>query len=344
MRQEQFVARYQREWQAFEHWLETRGDARKAGAERNTGEIGDEDIPARYRRLCQQLALARKRGYSPVVTARLQALMQRGHNLLYRTPPPRWQRAVEFLLADFPRLVRSEAGAMWAATALFVVPLVTMFVLLQWYPELIHGIMDPAQIAQAERSFDPAAEHSRLGRDSGSDWQMFGYYIMNNISIGLKTFASGLIFCVGSVVVLIANGIGIGATFGHLQQIGSGDPLWRFVAGHAPFELTAIVIAGGAGLQLGLNVIAPGRRRRVDALVVAGIKGAKLCLGVAFMLLVAAFIEAFWSSTQSIPGVIKFSVSGVLWTLVLLWLWRGGRNRPAGDPSAGHWPGDADAS
>jgi predicted phosphoadenosine phosphosulfate sulfurtransferase len=82
MRQEQFVARYQREWQAFEHWLETRGDARKAGAERNTGEIGDEDIPARYRRLCQQLALARRRGYSPMVTARLQMLKQRGNNLL----------------------------------------------------------------------------------------------------------------------------------------------------------------------------------------------------------------------------------------------------------------------
>ena len=129
MRQEQFVARHQREWQLFEHWLETRGNARHALAERNIGEIGDEDIPARYRRLCQQLALARKRGYSPVVTARLQALMQRGHNLLYRTPAPRWQRAVEFLLADFPRLVRSEAACMWAALALFVVPLVTMFVL-----------------------------------------------------------------------------------------------------------------------------------------------------------------------------------------------------------------------
>jgi hypothetical protein len=78
--------------------------------------------------------------------------------------------------------------------------------------------------------------------------------------------------------------------------------------------------------------------------VVAGIKGAKLCLGVAFMLLVAAFIEAFWSSTQSIPAAIKFSVSGVLWTLVLLWLWRGGRNRPIDDQPAASWPGDADAS
>lgn len=334
MKQEQFVARHQREWQLFEHWLETRGNARRALAERNLGEIGDEDIPARYRRLCQQLALARKRGYSPVVTARLQALMQRGHNLLYRTPAPRWQRAVEFLLADFPRLVRSEAACMWAALALFVVPLVTMFALLQFYPELIHGLMSPQEVAQLERMYEPSSDRHKLGRDSGSDWYMFGVYIMNNISIGLRTFASGLLAGVGTILVLILNGVGIGAAFGHLQHIGSGDPLWRFVAGHAPFELTAIVLAGGAGLRLGFNLIAPGQRSRIDALVVAGRKGARLCLGIAFMLLVAAFIEAFWSSTQSIPASIKYTVSGVLWTLVFLWLWRGGRNQP----------GDADAS
>jgi uncharacterized membrane protein SpoIIM required for sporulation len=76
---------------------------------------------------------------------------------------------------------------------------------------------------------------------------------------------------------------------------------------------------------LGLNLIAPGRHRRIDALVAAGVKGARLCVGIATMLLIAAFIEAFWSSTQSIPAVVKYSVSGVLWTLVLLWLWRGGR-------------------
>lgn len=325
MRQEQFVARHQQEWQAFEHWLQTRGDKRRALAERNTGGIGDEDMPARYRRLCQQLALARKRGYSPVVTARLQDLMQRGHNLLYRTAPPRWQHAARFLLADFPRLVRSEAGCMWAAAALFVVPLVAMFVLLQLWPELIHGLMSPQELAQLERMYDPSNDSNKLGRESGTDWAMFGHYIMNNISIGLRTFASGLLAGVGTILVLIFNGITIGAVFGHLQQIGSGGPLWRFVAGHAPFELTAIVLAGGAGLRLGFNLIAPGQRTRIDALVAGGIKGAKLCLGIAFMLLVAAFIEAFWSSTQSIPASIKFTVSGVLWTLVFAWLWRGGR-------------------
>jgi len=334
MKQEQFIARYEHEWQAFDTWLQTHGRKRDAAADAAGGpaSLADEDVPARYRRLCQQLALARKRGYSPLVTARLQQLMQQGHIALYRPPRPRWRRAVEFLFADFPHLVRSQAGCMAAATALFVVPLVTIFVLLQYRPELINGLMDPLQVAQMERMYDPASSFQKLGRDSGGDWEMFGHYIMNNISIGLRTFASGLLAGLGTVLVLLFNGVTIGAVAGHLHQIGYGVTFWRFVAGHAPFELTAIVIAGGAGLQLGLKLLAPGRRRRIDALVEGGLIGAKLCLGVAFMLLVAAFIEAFWSSIGSLPAPVKYGVSGLLWTLVLLWLWRGGRGvAEAGD-------------
>lgn len=315
MRQEQFAARHQAEWTAFAHWLAGRG--RGAG-------FPDEEFPQRYRRIAQQLALARRRGYSPVVTARLQDLMEQGHQRLYRTAPLRWQAALEFLLAGFPRLVRSEAGCMLASLALFAVPLVAMFVLMQVRPELVHGLFDTRQIAQWEQMYDPSAP--KLGRDSGSDWYMFGVYILNNVSIGLKTFASGLVVGVGSVVVLVGNGITIGTVFGHLQQIGSGGPLWSFVCGHAPFELTAIVLAGGAGLQLGLNWLAPGRRTRGQALREAGIKGARLCIGVVAMLVVAAFIEAFWSSSQQLPVALKYSVSAVLWTLVLAWLLLGGRH------------------
>ncbi|PZU29157.1 MAG: stage II sporulation protein M [Stenotrophomonas sp.] len=324
MRQEQFVTRYQHEWQQFEDWLQRRGErTRKQRPSIDPDVLGDETIPQRYRRLCQQLALARRRGYSPQLVEQLQQLMQRGHNLLYRTPAPRWQRALEFLFADFPSTVRSQAGAMWVACALFAIPLVGIFVLLQYKPELIHMLMDPRELAHIEKMYDPAADN--LGRDSGTDWAMFGHYIMNNISIGLRTFASGLLAGIGTILVLLFNGITIGAVAGHLQQIGSGDPFWRFVVGHAPFELTAIVIAGGAGLQLGLRLVAPGRKRRIDALIEGGVIGARLCLGVAFMLLVAAFIEAFWSSIAWVPMWGKLSVSAVLWTAVLLWLWRGGR-------------------
>lgn len=326
MRQEAFVARHQDEWEAFDTWLAKRGSPREARKQSvATGALRDEDVPARYRRLCQQLALARSRGYSPRVVERLQALTQRGHAVLYRAPPAAWHRALWFLLADFPRLVRAQRGCLLAACLLFVAPLVASFVAVQQMPELIYSIMPPEQVSEFEQMYDPASTQHRIGRDSGSDFMMFGHYIMNNISIGLRTFASGLLAGIGTVVVLLINGVMIGGTAGHLQAIGHGDPFWRFVAGHSAPELIAIVISGAAGLQLGLALVVPGRRRRVDALIEAGRVGAKLCLGVFVMLLFAAFVEAFWSSIGWIPALVKYGVGALLWTLTLAWLAFGGR-------------------
>jgi uncharacterized membrane protein SpoIIM required for sporulation len=331
LKQEAFVARHQDEWAEFEAWLVARGDspreARKSQAQWQG--LRDEEMPARYRRLCQQLALARSRGYSPLVVERLQSLTQRGHAVFYRAPPPQWRRALGFFLADFPRLVRAQRGCLLAAALLFLVPLVGAFVAVQISPELVYTVYDPVQLAQYESMYDPAAPERKLGRDSGSDLMMFGYYIMNNISIGLRTFASGLLAGVGSMVVLFTNGLMIGGIAGHLQVVGHGDPFWRFVAGHSAPELTAIVLSGAAGMQLGLALIAPGRRRRVDALIEAGKVGAKLCLGVFAMLLFAAFVEAFWSSIGWMPAAVKYAVGGLLWTLTLGWLALGGRGGSA---------------
>ena len=125
MRQEHFIVRHEAEWLAFEQWLDARAARpRRARADRSWRGLADEDVPAAYRRVCQQLGLARRRGYSPQLVARLQELMQRGHAVMYRPPLPRWQRMFEFFLADMPRLVRAEAGVMWASLALFAIPLV----------------------------------------------------------------------------------------------------------------------------------------------------------------------------------------------------------------------------
>ena len=184
----------------------------------------------------------------------------------------------------------------------------------------------PEVIAEIERSRKvPLTINWSAPRD--------GIVLERSVSDGMKMTAGGSLFRLAdiSTIWVLADvperqlaAVGIGAVAGHLQHMGYGDPFWRFVAGHAPLELTAIVIAGGAGLQLGLRLIAPGRKRRIDALVEGGVIGARLCLGVAFMLLLAAFVEAFWSSIAAVPAWGKFTVSGVLWALVFGWLWRGG--------------------
>lgn len=281
-----------------------------------------------YRRICQHYALAQRRDYSAGLQERLRELVHRGHVVLYRPPAPRLQRAFAFLGAEFPRLVRESAAHVSVSALLFFAPLIACIVLLQWRPEWIHTLFDGAQLAEFEAMYDPTNPRQGVGRESDSDVRMFGFYIFNNVSIGFRTFASGLLGAIGPVFILLFNGVMIGSVAGHLTAIGYGDPFWRFVAGHSAPELIAIVIAGAAGLRVGMALIAPGRRSRGRALVEDGRIGARLILGVFVLLVFAAFVEAFWSSIGWIPTAIKFGVGGALWLLILLWLWRGGRNLP----------------
>lgn len=330
MKQDAFQLRHAPEWLDFERWLERRSrpGAQRARPAAEEPTLADSEFPAAYRRLCQQLALAERRGYSAPLLQRLRDLVERGHLVLYRPRAPRWRRVVDFFSSTFPRLVRAQWAAMTVAAVLFFVPLAGAIVLLQFRPELVHTVFDATQLAQFESMYDPASTAQRLGRESGSDLMMFGYYIFNNVGIGFRTFASGLLAGVGSIIVLVMNGVVIGGVAGHLTAIGYGDPFWRFVAGHSAPELLAIVISGGAGLQIGMALIAPGRRTRARALVEAGAVGAKLVLGVFAMLVFAAFVEAYWSSIAWMPRAVKFCVGGALWCLILLWLWRGGRAEP----------------
>lgn len=326
MKQEDFVIQHGPEWVLFERWLNARSDiSAKKRKPVASNDINDYDFPVRYRRLCQQLSIAQQRGYSPLITDKLEELMQRGHHVLYRPPAPRWRRVVEFFLMEFPCILRKNYRYFWTSAFLFYVPFFGMIILLHYYPELVHSLMDDKQISEMEKMYDPANKFDSLGRTSGSDLAMFGYYIWNNVSIGFRTFASGFFVGLGTIFVLLFNGIFLGAVAGHLTVIGSGEPFWRFVVGHSGPELTAIVISGAAGLRIGMAIVAPGRKKRVDSLIEAGIDGVKLAMGIFAMLVFAAFIEAYWSSIVWMPDVVKYSVGGLIWLLIITWLWRGGR-------------------
>jgi uncharacterized membrane protein SpoIIM required for sporulation len=158
---------------------------------------------------------------------------------------------------------------------------------------------------------------------------MFGYYIMNNISISFKCFASGIFLGLGSLFFLAYNGVVAGSLGGYLTARGHGETFYSFVITHGAFELTAIVLSGAAGLRLGHALLAPGRYTRGVALKRAAADCAVLMYGVIAMLLIAAALEAFWSSARWVPPGAKFAVGGVAWALVLAYLSLQGRPRSA---------------
>ena len=326
MKQSQFELRHQADWQTFATLLEAL-ERDKADPQQCRG------FAAAYRRQCQHLALAQARGYSSQLVEQLQQQVMRGHQQFYRHRSPLGAQLLGFLLGGFPRLVRAEWRCVLAASLLFFGSLLGMGVLVYLFPELVYSLVDPQQVAGMERMYDPDA--SRLGRfgerDSGDDWLMFGFYIMNNIGIAFQTFASGLLLGLGSLFFLLFNGLMIGAVAGHLTQIGYGQNFWSFVIGHGAFELTAIALAGAAGLKLGWALLAPGRLPRSAALRLAAGRGVRLVGGVIVLLMLAAFIEAYWSSMTLASAPLKYAVGAGLWLLVLGYLLLAGRGGHAPD-------------
>jgi len=285
---------------------------------------------AQYRQVCEHLALAETRAYPMYLVERLQALVQRAHPVIYRERNRGMEQLARLLLLDFPQAVRAHRGYLWLACALFVLPLLAAAGMAWREPGFILRLMELSQVQELRQMYSPSEHAVGRLRDADSDFMMFGYYIMNNIGIGLRTFASGIFAGIGSIFVLAYNGAMIGAVAGYvLSQPEYTENFLSFVATHSAFELTAVVLAGTAGLRLGWSWIAPGRYPRMEALRRAARHAVVLIYGVFTLLLLAAAVEAFWSSARWIAPGVKYGVGTVCWLLVFGWL-----GRPAAEQAA----------
>ena len=313
----QFEARHGAEWSALERLLDDIEAGRRA----------DAAAAARsYRRLCEQLALAQARAYPLHLAERLDALAHRAHRLIYRTPPRGFAQLADFVRSGFPRRLRSLWRYVLVATLVFALPLVAAAIATRLDPAFALTVLDAPHLSQFDSMYGDETTAIGRPRDADTDWVMFGYYIRNNISIAFQCFATGLLAGIGSLFFLAFNGLLMGAVAGYLDARGLGHNFWPFVATHGAFELTAIVIAGAAGLRLGHALLAPGRATRSAALKAAANDGAVLVAGAVVMLAVAAAIEAFWSSARWVAPEVKYGVALACWAGVVIYFRRAGRS------------------
>jgi uncharacterized membrane protein SpoIIM required for sporulation len=320
MSPQEFVRRHEGEWQALESALLDKAAQSDVLA-----------LPARYRQACQHLALARERHYPPALVERLNRLVVQAHHRLYQAREPLAGQVSNFLLRDFPAQVRRHAGLFWLSALFFYGAFVAMALAVWFNPAVIYSVMDASQVREFEHMYDPSRRTIGFERDDASDFLMFGYYIQHNIGIGFKTFAGGMMAGVGSLIILLFNGISIGAVAGHLTRVGYTETFWPFVCGHGAFELTAIVLCGMAGLMLGRALVAPGRLPRGEALRLQAQAAVKIIYGATLFLVLAAMLEAFWSSSTAIPATVKYAVAAVLWSSVTLYLLFAGKGREVRD-------------
>ena len=274
-----------------------------------------------YRAVCADLMRARQTGSAADVVAYLDALTARAHNALYGSRSYALREALTALGSGFPRAFRKNWRFMLVALLLFVVPL-----FVGWQGAL-HSSSFAATVLPLktlEELSQAYAEGFANGRSGQTDAAMTGFYVDNNVGIAFRCFATGILFGVGSAFYTLYNGLFIGTVFGFVQRAGHGRNLLTFVSGHSPFELTALVIASGAGLCMGAALIKTNGLTRLGSLRHHASELSLLVAGAAAMLCIAAVIEGNWSPS-SVPAPVKYAFSALAWLTVIGFLSCAGR-------------------
>ena len=225
MKETRFIQQRYSEWEAWDRWLNS---ARKKipEAATTTTEIAPitsitaTTLPSAFRRLCQDLSLARDRSYSGSLIDSLHDRVLAAHQRIYGARPRLTGHWLSFLAGGLPRLVRQEKRFVLTAAALFFLPLLFMLIVLQMHPDGVYFLMSPESVEQYKEMYAPDARRLELSQGAEKELRMLAFYIANNVRIDFQCFAGGIAFGLGSIFYLVYNGLQIGATAGHLTGLG----------------------------------------------------------------------------------------------------------------------------
>ncbi len=320
MNRERFIRQRRSDWQQLEGLLSTMKGSRM-------GRWSGNDISRLsrlYRSVCYDLSLVQSREWGSRLEQYLNDLVAQGHNCLYRSPPRSLDTALKFLSDGFPALLRERRYFFYLSLALFCIPFIAAMLTAAIDPVMAEQLIDKSNMEEAAHSYKEDLYTDLDSKYADERTMMTGFYVWNNVGIAFRCFALGVFFGIGTVVTLLFNGLSLGAISGYLVHRGYGDNFFSFAISHGSFELTAIVVAGAAGLLLGWGMIHPGEHSRLESLRIHGIDSIKLAAGAGFMLAVAALIEGYFSP-MAIPHAIKYVVGSMLWVIVYVYLMYGGR-------------------
>ena len=282
-----------------------------------------------YRGVTADLARARTYGASPGLLEAVERWAGAGHNLLYRArgratvPLGRW------IARELPRAVRRHHRPVLLAALLLFGPMLASYAAVRDRPARARAIMPAGMLARAENTARGDSNASYIEVDGAERPALSSALVTNNIGVSFFAFAAGLLAGAGTVLILVFNGVLLGAAFGLYANNEVLGGILAFVFPHGVMELTAICLAGGAGLGLGSALLVPGRRTRREALRERGRAFLSLVGGSVLLLVVAGLVEGFYSPS-GFPAVAKFAFGGA--TALLLTAYFGLAGRRPDDP------------
>lgn len=299
-----FVARHGAEWDRL-HRLATR-------RRRLTGAEADELVDL-YQRTATHLSLVQSSAPDPALVGRLSALVAEGRSAVTSASGASWADVSRFVTVTFPVAVW-RARWWWIAVGLLTVAVSA--VIGAWIalsPDVVASIASPEEIKQlTEHDFVDYYSSNPAGSFAAKVWT-------NNAWIAAEALVAGALLCLPGVYILWQNALNIGVDAGLMAYAGRLDVFFGLILPHGLLELTAVFVAGGAGIRLGWQIIAPGPRPRAVALGEEGRSTLTIALGLVVVLLVSGIVEAF-VTPSSLPTWARIGIGVCVWLAFLAYV------------------------
>jgi uncharacterized membrane protein SpoIIM required for sporulation len=268
---------------------------------RSIRSLSDEDLlalPSLYRTTLSSLSVARDTSLDRALITYLERLCTRAYFQIYGVKTPAWRQLTGFFVRGWPSAVRS----LWRET-LFTVALTAGAALLAFFlirsdPSWFYSIIpqgladgrDPSASAEALRSTLYSKDDDWLG--------VFATFLFtHNSQIAIFAFALGFAFAVPTVLLILYNGLTLGAFVAVFAAKGLAYNVAGWLMIHGTTEIFAICVAGAAGIRIGVAIAFPGRASRMDSAVEAGRTAATAMAGTVIMLAVAGLLEGIGRQT-----------------------------------------------
>lgn len=271
-------------------------------------------LGARYREAAADLALARRRFAGDPVVRRLEQLVARGRAVVYGQRS-RAGSIVRFFARDYWQAIAERP---WSVVIAWACLLVGAALAAGW------ALADPdAAAGLLPQDFSALADENPDGREAlgpGDSSAFASYLFTHNIQVSFLGFAAGITAGIGTGLLILYNGVILGAVAGLTIGNGNGRFFAELVAAHGVIEISCIVVTAAAGMRMGWALVDPGTRRtRGEALTQEARRAVLIVLGTIPWLIFAGITESAITPRLSAEmGVIfGFAVAAVFWGLVV---------------------------
>lgn len=317
-----FLARRGPTWERLDALLARAG--RRGVRRLQAGEVAE--LGRLYRAATSDLAYARGRAFDRALLEYLNRLTARAHAYVYGgSAESGGARVARFYRETFPQEFRRSFRYFCICTALTVACSVVAYVAIAAHPAQAYALLPPGIAPDHIRK---SLHDSNFAFDRDFAPAMSAAIVANNVKVAVVAFAGSVTLGALTLYIIASNGLMLGGMAALFGSAGFGYDYWATIAPHGVIELTAIQIAGAAGLLIAAGVVYPGRLRRRDAIAANAKRAGTLIVGVASMLVVAGTIEGF-VSPQRWPADVRIAIGAVTAAALIAYFGTAGRARDA---------------